>query len=266
MERRFVLLMTAALLTVPPSLHAQATLTLRGGGTIVVLGPASSMQRLGLPNAVTGNAAAPSAMRKSGMAAPVARTAARAGPTVAIPAGRGGCRIYGFTSGLSGSSTLRSIGAFDVTGGQPPSFNMGTSAPSAYASGGQLSADAGAINPGAVVGSVPRAGGTLFQYATSINCGQGTPFTATLTSNPAGTGSTVVATANALSMQATYSMQYQYDPNNPYLCAYSNNPFNYFPCNIWNTQVSFNFLTSSFAATGATTYSLNIVQATIKSP
>ncbi|MHB1589596.1 MAG: hypothetical protein ACYCUL_08280 [Metallibacterium scheffleri] len=265
MERRLALLMTAALLTVPPSLYAQATLTLRGGGTIVVLGPASAMQRQGLPNAVTGNAAAPGAMRKSGMA-PAARTAARAGPTVAIPAGRGGCRIYGFTSGLSGSSTLRSIGAFDVTGGQPPSFNMGTSAPSAYANGGQLSADAGAINPGAVVGSVPRAGGTLFQYATSINCGQGTPFTATLTSNPAGTGSTVVATANALSMQATYSMQYQYDPNNPYLCAYSNNPFNYFLCNIWNAQVSFNFITSSFAATGATTYSLNIVQATIKSP
>ena len=121
MERRLVLLMTAALLAVPPSLHAQATLTLRGGGNIVVLGPASSMQRLGLPNAVTGNAAAPSAMRKSGtVTLPVARTAARAGPTVAIPAGRGGCRIYGFTSGLSGSSTLRSIGAFDVTGVNPP--------------------------------------------------------------------------------------------------------------------------------------------------
>ena len=129
-----------------------------------------------------------------------------------------------------------------------------------------MSADAGAINPTAVVGAVPRNGGTLFQYATTAGCGSGTPFTTTLTSNPAGAGGAVIATANTLRMQATYTTQYVADPNNPYYCYYTNNPNKVFTCDLWSAQVTFNFLTSSFAAVGAASYSLNIVQATITSP
>lgn len=248
MKRWSTLLATAALVTVSPSLFAQATLT---GGRVGVLGPVSSLGARFSPH---GASAVP---QRAGMPGPQ-----RAAPR----GGGGGCQIFGFLNGgLSGGGPLNSIGAFDVTGGQPPSFSAGTSAPSAFASGGLLTADAGAINPTGVVGAVPRNGGTLFQYATDPNCGAGTPFTTTLTSNPAGGGGAVVATANRLRMQATYSTQYVPDPI-IYLCYYSNNPGNIFLCEVWSAQVTFNFLTSSFAAVGAARYSLRIVQATITSP
>ncbi len=117
-----------------------------------------------------------------------------------------------------------------------------------------------------MAGAVPRNGGTLFQYATTTGCGTGAPFTTTLTSNPAGAGGAVIATANTLRMQATYTTQYVADPNNPYYCYYTNNPNKVFTCDLWSAQVTFNFLTSSFPAIGAASYSLNIVQATITSP
>lgn len=267
MKRWSALIATAALVTVPPSLFAQATLTGgrplgTSGGRIGVLGPASS----GLVGRLRGSArnAAPRSA-----AAPGQRNAqGRAGGNGGNGGnGNGGsCQIYGFLNGgLTGGGTLNSIGAFDVTGGQPPSFSAGTSAPSAFASGGLLTADAGAINPSGVVSAVPRNGGTLFQYATDPNCGTGTPFTTTLTSNPAGAGGAVVATASTLRMQATYTTQYVPDPV-IYWCYYSNNPGNIFQCEVWSAQVTFNFLTSSFAAVGAASYSLRIVQATITSP
>ena len=258
MKRWSALIATAALVTVPPSLFAQATLT-GSGGRIGVLGPASSeagglrgSTRLAAPR----SAAAPGQHNARG----------RAGGNGGNGNG-GGCRIYGFLNGgLSGGGPLNSIGAFDVTGGQPPSFSAGTSAPGAFASGGLLTADAGTINPGGVVGAVPRDGGTLFQYATTTGCGTGAPFTTTLTSNPAGAVGAVIATASTLRMQATYTTQYVADPNNPYYCYYTNRPNRLFLCNLWSAQVTFNFLTSSFAAVGAASYSLRIVQATITSP
>ena len=258
MKRWSALLATAVLATVPPSLFAQATLA---GGRIGVLGPASSGVlagfRKGTPNAIPRRAGVPG--QRSGQP--------RGNGGSGGNGGNGNCRIYGFLNGgLIGGGTLNSIGAFDVTGGQPPSFSAGTSAPSAFANGGGLTADAGAINPTGVIGAVPRNAGTLFQFATNLGCGAGSPFTTTLTSNPAGTGSTVVATANRLLMQATYATQYVPDPNNPYWCYYSNRPGNIFQCNLWSAQVTFNFLTSSFAAVGAASYSLRIVQATITSP
>lgn len=255
MKRWGALIATAALVTVSPSLFAQATLT---GGRIGVLGPASSLGARFSPH---GASVAP---QRAGTPGPQ-RAAPRGGGGGG--GGGGGCQIYGFLNGgLTGGGPLSSIGAFDVTGGQPPSFSAGTSAPSAFASAGLLTANAGAINPGGVVGAVPRNGGTLFQYATDASCGPGTPFTTTLTSNPAGAGGAVVATANTLRMQATYGTQYVFDPSNPYWCYYSNNPGNIFQCNLWSAQVTFNFLTSSFAAVGAASYSLRIVQATITSP
>lgn len=257
MKRWSTLIATAALITVPPSLFAQATLT---GGRIGVLGPASS----GLVGSLRG--AAQLAAPRSAAAPGQHNARGRAGGNGGNAGNGGSCQIYGFLTGLSGGGTLNSIGAFDVTGGQPPSFSAGTSAPSAFASGGQLSADAGAINPGAVAGAVPRNGGTLFQYATTTGCGTGAPFTTTLTSNPAGAGGAVIATANTLRMQATYTTQYVADPNNPYYCYYTNNPNKVFKCDLWSAQVTFNFLTSSFPAIGAASYSLNIVQATITSP
>ncbi len=262
MRRWGALIATAALvITVSPSLFAQATLTGgrpmgTSGGRIGVLGPASG-------NSLMPGVSAGALPSLGGVPRPHKATPRRGGGG----GGGGGCQIFGFLNGgLSGGGPLNSIGAFDVTGGQPPSFSAGTSAPSAFASGGLLTANAGAINPGGVVGAVPRNGGTLFQYATDPNCGAGTPFTTTLTSNPAGAGGAVVATANTLRMQATYGTQYVFDPSNPYWCYYSNNPGNFFLCNLWSAQVTFNFLTSSFAAVGAANYSLRIVQATITSP
>ena len=252
MKRWSALIATAALITVPPSLFAQASLT---GGRIGVLGPANG-------NSLMPGVSAGALPSLGGVPRPHKATPRRGGG-----GGGGGCQIYGFLSGgLTGGGPLNSIGAFDVTGGQPTSFAIGASAPSAFVSGGQLSADAGAINPGGVVGAVPRNGGTLFQYATDANCGQGAPFTTTLASNPAGTGSSVIATANTLRMQATYATQYVPDPNNPYWCYYTSRPNKRFKCNLWSAQVTFNFLTSSFAAVGAASYSLRIVQATITSP
>ena len=261
MKRWSTLIATAALVTVPPSLFAQATLA---GGRIGVLGPASSGLVGGLRDSARLAAPRPAA-------APGQHNAqGRAGGNNGNGNGNGNggsCQILGFLNGgLTGGGPLNSIGAFDVTGGQPPSFSAGTSAPIAFASGGQLSADAGAINPTGVVGTVPRNGGTLFQFATNPGCGAGSPFTTTLTSNPAGAGGAVIATANTLQMQATYATQYVADPNNPYYCYYTNNPHKIFACNLWSAQVTFNFLTNSFPAVGAASYSLRIVQATITSP
>ena len=260
MMRRMALLTAATLLLVPPSLYAQATLT-RGGGTIGVLGPASAMNATTAAahgSAIGGRIATAThaAMPRSMSAAPAAQPAATGG----------GCTIYGFIGGLSGGSTLNSIGVFDLTGEASGNFSLGTIAASADAAGGTLSANLGAAPQGNVIGQIARNAGTLFQYATNTSCNQGAPFTTKLISNPAGAGSSVAATANALRMQATYTTQYIANPNNPYYCYYTNNPNNMFLCNLWSANVTFNFLSNSFAALGAGTYTLNIVQATITSP
>ncbi len=260
MMRRLALLMTATLILVPPSLYAQATLT-RGGGTIGVLGPANAMSAITATTrgAVIDSHNAPgtrAAVPRSITAAPARAT----GGTVAT------APFTDFIGGLSGGSTLSSIGVFDLTGQASGNVSLGTIAASANATGGALSANLGAAPQGNVAGQVARNAGTLFQYATSANCGAGTPFTTTLTSNPAGSSGSVVATVNTLSMQATYTTQYVADPNNPYYCYYTNNPNKQFLCNLWSANVTFNFLSNSFAALGAGTYTLNIVQATITSP
>jgi hypothetical protein len=260
MMRRLALLTTATLLLVPPSLYAQATLTRGGGGTIGVLGPASAFQTTG--------ASATHLARAHGVG-----TTAHMQPNMQNRrkgggggGNGGGCTIYGFLGGLANGSTLNSIGVFDLTGKASGNFSLGSIAAPANAAGGTLSANLGAAPQGNVAGQVARNAGTLFQYATSSNCGAGTPFTTTLTSNPAGAGGSVVATANTLRMQATYATQYVADPNNPYYCYYTNNPNNQFLCNLWSANVIFNFQSNSFAALGAGTYTLNIVQATITSP
>ena len=256
MLRQCAMLLTAALIVVPPSLYAQATLT-RGGGAIGVLGPASAFA------SAPGATITTSGARGSGHAA-VGR--AMASYAAAPSKARGGCRIYGFLGSLSGNSTLNSIGVFDLTGQSSGNFSLGTRAAVANATGGALSADVGAAPTGNVASSVPRNAGTLFQYATDVNCNQGASFTTKLTSNPAGTGSTVVAPANTLRMDATYSTTYFADPNNPYYCYYTNHPGNFFRCNLWSANVSFSFLSSTFAAQGAGNYTLDIVQATLTSP
>jgi hypothetical protein len=256
MMRRLALLTTATLILVPPSLYAQATLT-RGGGTIGVLGPASAFQASATHLARAHGVGTTAAMQ------PNMQNRRKGGGG---GGNGGGCTIYGFIGGLSGSSTLSSIGVFDLTGQASGNFSLGSIAAPANAAGGTLSANLGAAPQGNVAGQVARNAGTLFQYATSSNCGAGTPFTTTLTSNPAGAGGSVVATANTLRMQATYTTQYVADPNNPYYCYYTNNPNNQFLCNLWSANVTFNFLSNSFAALGAGTYTLNIVQATITSP
>ncbi|MHB1992952.1 hypothetical protein [Metallibacterium scheffleri] len=256
MMRRLALLTTATLILVPPSLYAQATLT-RGGGTIGVLGPASAFQASATHLARAHGVGTTAAMQ------PNMQNRRKGGGG---GGNGGGCTIYGFISGLSGGSTLSSIGVFDLTGKASGNFSLGSIAAPANATGGTLSANLGAAPRGNVAGQVARNAGTLFQYATSSNCGAGTPFTTTLTSNPAGAGGSVVATANTLRMQATYTTQYVADPNNPYYCYYTNNPNNQFLCNLWSANVTFNFLSNSFAALGAGTYTLNIVQATITSP
>ena len=260
MMRRLALLTTATLILVPPSLYAQATLTRGGGGTIGVLGPASAFQTTG--------ASATHLARAHGVGTTAAMQPNMQNRRKGGGGGGngGGCTIYGFIGGLSGSSTLSSIGVFDLTGQASGNFSLGSIAAPANAAGGTLSANLGAAPQGNVAGQVARNAGTLFQYATSSNCGAGTPFTTTLTSNPAGAGGSVVATANTLRMQATYTTQYVADPNNPYYCYYTNNPNNQFLCNLWSANVTFNFLSNSFAALGAGTYTLNIVQATITSP
>lgn len=254
MLRRLVLLTTTALLLVSSPLYAQATLT-RAGGMIGVLGPASAFGSSlpGKGSTVSGN-----------VMAAASRTLGR--PAMQ-PAWRGGgCTIDGFIGGLANGSTLNPIGVFDLTGQTTGNFSLGTATPTAsVAGGGVLSANLGAAPRGSVAGLVARNAGTLFQYATNPNCGSGAPFTTTLTSYPAGSGGDVVATANTLRMQATYTTQYVADPSH-YYCYYTNNPRKIFKCNIWSANVTFNFLTSSFAAFGAGTYSLNIVQATITSP
>ena len=254
MTCRLALLTAAALILVPPSLYAQSTLTRDGGGSIGVLGPASSMGRLAGPAGVSAKSAGKGAV-PGAMAAPVA----------AMSAAGGSCRIYGFLGGLANGSTLNSIGVFDLTGQTSGNFVLGTATPTASAAGGALSANLGATPHGSVAGLVARNAGTLFQYATNPSCGSGAPFTTTLTSNPAGSAAAVVATASTLRMQATYTTQYVADPSH-YYCYYTNNPRKIFKCNIWSANVTFNFLTSSFAALGAGTYTLNIVQATITSP
>ena len=258
MLRLRAMLLTAALITVPPSLYAQATLT-RGGGTIGVLGPASALGNLAGPatpgRAGTGRVGSHAAMDRAAAANRLAR-----------PRAGGGCRIYGFLGGLSGGSTLNSIGVFDLTGQASGNFSLGTISTPANAAGGALIANLGAAPTGNVATSVMRNAGTLFQYATDANCNQGAPFTTKLTSYPAGTGSTVVATANTLRMDATYTTTYFADPNNPYYCYYNNQPGNFFLCNVWSANVSFSFLSSTFAAQGAGNYTLDIVQATLTSP
>ncbi|MCK9366376.1 MAG: hypothetical protein M0P72_04390 [Metallibacterium scheffleri] len=258
MMSRLALLTTAVLILVPPSLHAQSTLT-RGGGSIAVLGPASAFQSAG-PHAIH-----PAAVR--GLATPAGMQPSKSNPSKGGGGGNGGgCQIYGFLGGLANGSTLSSIGVFDLTGQTTGNFSLGTATPTASAAGAVLSANLGAAPQGNVAGQVARNAGTLFQYATDPNCGAGTPFTTTLTSNPAGSSGSVVATVNTLSMQATYTTQYVADPNNPYYCYYTNNPNKQFLCNLWSANVTFNFLSNSFAALGAGTYTLNIVQATITSP
>ena len=256
MPRLRAMLLTAALIAVPPSLFAQATLT-RGGGTIGVLGPASAFA------SAPGTTVATTGARGSGHAA-VGR--AMASYAAAPRRAGGGCRIYGFLGGLSGSSTLNSIGVFDLTGQASGNFSLGTISTPANAAGGVLSANLGAAPTGNVATSVPRNAGRLFQYATDVNCNQGASFTTKLTSNPAGSGSTIVATANTLRMDATYSTTYFADPNNPYYCYYTNRPGHLFLCNVWSANVSFSFLSSTFAAQGAGNYTLNIVRATLTSP
>lgn len=256
MPRLRAMLLTAALITVPPSLFAQATLT-RGGGTIGVLGPASAFA------STPGATGTTSGARGSGHAA-VGRAMASY-PAAPRRAG-GGCTIYGFLGGLSGGSTLNSIGVFDLTGQASGNFSLGTISTPANAAGGALIANLGAAPTGNVAASVTRNAGTLFQYATDANCNQGAPFTTTLTSNPAGSSGTVVATANTLRMNATYATTYFADPNNPYYCYYTNQPGNFFLCNVWSANVSFSFLSSTFAAQGAGNYTLDIVRATLTSP
>ena len=258
MPRLRAMLLTAALITVPPSLYAQATLT-RGGGMIGVLGPASALGNLPGPAAASraGTARVGNRAAMHRAAAPNRPARARAG---------GGCTIYGFLGGLSGGSTLNSIGVFDLTGQTSGNFSLGPISTPANSAGGALIANLGAAPTGNVANSVTRDSGTLFQYATDANCNQGAPFTTTLTSNPAGSGSTVVATANTLRMNATYTTTYFADPNNPYYCYYNNQPGNFFLCNVWSANVSFSFLSSTFAAQGAGNYTLDIVQATLTSP
>ena len=256
MLRLRAMLLTAALIAVPPSLFAQATLT-RGGGTIGVLGPASAFA------SAPGTTVATPGAHGSGHAA-VGRAMASY-PAAPRRAG-GGCRIYGFLGGLSGGSTLNTIGVFDLTGQASGNFSLGTISTPANAAGGMLIANLGAAPTGNVATSVTRNAGTLFQYATDASCNQGAPFTTTLTSNPAGSGSTVVATANTLRMDATYTTTYFADPNNPYYCYYTNQPGNFFLCNVWSANVSFSFLSSTFAAQGAGNYTLDIVRATLTSP
>ena len=130
MMRRLALLTTATLILVPPSLYAQATLTRGGGGTIGVLGPASAFQTTG--------ASATHLARAHGVG-----TTAHMQPNMQNQrkgggggGNGGGCTIYGFISGLSGSSTLSSIGVFDLTGKASGNFSLGSIAAPANAAGG----------------------------------------------------------------------------------------------------------------------------------
>ena len=243
MRRQRALLMTAALLLVPPPLYAQATLA-RGGGGISVLGPASALAQ----------------PLRAKMAGVVPRGQSRQQGQN----GQNACSIYGFVGGLSGGGTLSSIGVFDLTGQSQGGFSLGTRAATASGTAGSLQANVGAAPQGGIAGQVSRRpAGTLLTVATTTGCGPGTAFTTTLISNPAGRGNTVVATFKRHRIKATYTVSYSYDPNNPYYCYYSNNPSNYFPCNIFYARVNFDFLTSTFPAQGAGNYSLRIVQATV---
>ena len=248
MARSCATLALAALLMVPPALWAQSVLG-RGGGNIGVLGPASAFANA--PSAPPAVAGAVHGMARSAMARP---------PT-AIAAAANGCSIYGFIGGISGNATLNSIGVFDLTA--QPALNLGTAQISANAAGGALQANVGATAQGTIAGQVQRSAGTLLTVATTTRCGAGTAFNTQLTSSPAGSGNTVVASAGPQQIQATYAVSYQYDANNPYYCYYNNQPNRTFLCNIFYAQTSFNFLTSTFPAQGAGTYALNIVQANV---
>lgn len=257
MSRASALLVTAALILVPPSLYAQSTPRL-SGGTIGVLGPVSALasSSFGARTASTGSNARGTATTRSMTSA----------ATVQPAAAGGACTIYGFLGGLSNGSTLNAIGVFDLTGQANGGYSLGATSATASASGGMLTAAVDATPTGSINGLVPRNAGTLFQFATDPGCSSGSAFSTSLASNPTGSGNTVVATAGTLSIQATYTTQYVYDPGNPYYCYYNNRPWQTFRCNIWSASVSFSFLTSSFPAQGAGTYSLNIVQATVTSP
>ncbi len=245
------LMLTAALLWVPPSLHAQATLG-RDGGAIGVIGPASALSQ--------------SAGRTSGTAGTAIPRGHVGQHATQMQLGQTGnaCTIYGFLGGLSGGGTLSSIGVFDLTGHAQGGLALGTRAAIASGAAGSLQADIGAAPQGSIAGQVVRQqAGNLLTVATTTGCNAGTSFTTALTSNPAGSGNTVVAVLNTQRIEATYTVAYNYDPNNPYYCYYTNNPFKYFPCNIFYAKANFSFLTSTFPAQGAGNYSLTIVQATV---
>lgn len=245
------LILTAAALLAPPSLHARAALG-RDGGAIGVIGPASALtQPVGRSIGAPGTA--------------LPRVQNDRHSMQAQPRGAGNsCTIYGFIGGLSGGGTLSSIGVFDLTGQTQGGFALGTRAAVASGTAGSLQADIGAAPQGSIAGQVVRQQmGNLLTVATTTGCNSGTTFTTALTSNPAGSGNTVVAVLNTQRIEATYTVAYNYDPNNPYYCYYNNNPFNYFPCNIFYAQANFSFLTSTFPAQGAGNYSLTIVQATV---
>lgn len=100
----------------------------------------------------------------------------------------------------------------------------------------------------------------LAYFATDTSCQQSS-FTTTLQSNPAGPAGMVAAQMGAYTINANYALSYA--DQGRYIC---NGGFFSYYCEVWRVDATFSFLTSSFDANDAGTYTLTINQVTMNSP
>jgi len=248
-------LKTTAPLLVPLLLASMTTLAAPPRGQVI--GPATS-QTLG---------------RTNGRGGPPGLQALAAAPLAASPA----CSVYfdatgqlNFNPPPPNSPLTPGISSANFIAGGP-AFAHGIKPASALAAGTALAADAG-INgvslqqPNADVPQNQIQG--IAYFATDTSCTQSS-FSTTLQSSPAGTtapapAGTVLAQLSAgTTMTAGYTPSYS-DQGTFYCSGVRGN--GWILCEVWRVDVTFAFLTNSFLASGAGSYTLTINQVTLSSP
>ncbi|TAM60707.1 MAG: hypothetical protein EPN49_08410 [Rhodanobacter sp.] len=247
-------LKTTAPLLVPLLLASITTLAAPPRGRVI--GPATS-QTLG---------------RLNGRGGPPGLRALAAAPLAAAPA----CSVYfdatgqlNFNPPAPNTPLTPGISSANFIAGGP-AFAHGTKSTSALTTGLALAADAG-IN--GVSLQQPNAGVPqnrirgIAYFATDTGCTQGS-FSTTLQSSPAGTTAPAPAGTVLAQLSAGTTMTAGYTPaysdQGTYICSGVRR--GWIPCEVWRVDVTFAFLTNSFLASGAGSYTLTINRVTLSSP
>ena len=193
--------------------------------------------------------------------------------TAAPMANASACTVYfdatgqlNFNPPAANTALTPGISAANFIGGGP-ALAHGSKAANALAGATTLSADAGidgaSLLPPYASIAQNRIPGIAY-FATDTTCTQSS-FTTVLQSSPAGTGGpggTVMAQLNAnTTIAASYSPAYA--DQGRYICT---DYFYQYYCEVWRVDVAFSFLTNSFLANGAGSYTLTINQVTLSSP